>query len=120
MTLEPVTEQITERVRQSNVAKKNPFRIGDAVVHLPTQQKGLIVDTRHDWVKFEVIGQISPGGKRKVVRFGYRKVNLLATREQVQQGYRNYMISLADKAKKANSPWAKFKRALGFGQPAVV
>ncbi|RTL04785.1 hypothetical protein EKK58_09705 [Candidatus Dependentiae bacterium] len=120
MTLEPVTEQITERVRQSNVAKKNPFRIGDAVVHLPTQQKGLIVDTRHDWVKFEVIGQIGPGGKRKVVRFGYRKLNLLATREQIQQGYRDYMTAMATKAKKANSPWAKFKRALGLEQRAVV
>lgn len=113
-------EEEEKRAYAPNLAKKNPFRIGDAVVHLPSQQKGLIIDTRHDWVKFEVIGQIGPGGKRKVVRFGYRKVNLLATREQIQQGYREYMTSMANKAKQANTPWAKFKRALGIGQRDIV
>lgn len=95
------------------IAHKNKFRIGDAVVHPPTMQKGLVVHVQHDWVKFESMNTVLPGGKPKICRFNYKKVKLLATSEQIKSGFEQFQKQRVAAAKKANSPLNRLARWVG-------
>lgn len=67
------------------IARKNPFRVGDAVLHPSSQQRGIVKEVSADWIRVHVFGKTLPGGKPYVARYSFRKVALLATREQLFQ-----------------------------------
>lgn len=64
-----------------NIARKNPFRVGDAVYHDGTKYRGIVKEVHADWVRMHVFGKTAPGGKPYLARFAYRKLSLIATRE---------------------------------------
>lgn len=91
----------------AGIAKNNLFRIGDAVAHPSSKQRGIVVDVRHDWVKFQVIGIAGYKGKPVKRRFSYRKLVLLATQAQIMQGYAQH-LEAQKKLSNQPSPWGKF------------
>lgn len=87
----------------AGIAKNNLFRIGDAVAHPSSRQRGIVVDVRHDWVKFEAIGITGYKGKPVYRRFSYRKLVLLATKADIMASY-----VAQQKLAKQPSAWGKF------------
>ncbi len=64
-------------------SKKNPFRVGDAVRHPISGHKGIVKEVSSTIVKFDVFGLALPGGRRMTVRYSWRKLEMVATREQL-------------------------------------
>jgi hypothetical protein len=69
------------------ISKKNPYRPGDAVAHPSSKQRGLVAEVNRDWVRFKVIGVAGPGGTAVFRKFHYSKMVLLATRQQILDGW---------------------------------
>lgn len=65
------------------ISRSNPFRVGDAVFHPGTGQRGIVREVRNTWVRFQVFGKTAPGGKPYWARFTHTKLRMLATREQL-------------------------------------
>lgn len=65
--------------------KRNPFSVGDAVFHPNSGRRGLVKEVSTKWVKFDVFGVTLPGGKTQTVRYSYRTLLMVATRQQMYQ-----------------------------------
>ncbi len=101
------------RPHVSGIARKNKIRVGDAVAHGPSKQRGLVVQVAADWVKFEVLGVPGPGGAKMYRRFNYTKLTLLATKEQLQTGFAEFQKQRAAAEKAAKNPLNRLARWVG-------
>lgn len=78
-----ISKKIRSRVRDVVIAKRNRFRVGDAVYHPGTKYRGIVREVKGTWVRFQVFGKTAPGGKPFTARFAHTKLLMLATREQL-------------------------------------
>jgi len=95
-----------------HISKKNPFMPGDAVVHMSSKQRGIVVQVSRDWAKFELLGEKGRNGQPVYRRFSYHKLTLLATQEQLKQGFEMFQKQRQVMEKKANSPFNRLARRI--------
>lgn len=63
--------------------RKIKFQVGDLVRHEPSNQQGVAVEVKGNYVKFRVLEKTNPDGTPYIAQFNANKVTLLATRAQV-------------------------------------
>lgn len=99
----PPQPRRTESVVSS---KRNPFNVGDAVIHPNSGRKGIVKDVNRKWVKFDVYGVTLPGNKRLTVRYAWRNLEMVMPFEQMVEKAK----AMRAKAEAGNKPMARLGR----------